>query len=181
MKSINLSDLSGTIGGIHYSLGLYMQHCAVYCLTSQNHLSGVKFNIKTNKKSIEYDILWDIAEDTNLQKSIGDEETATEFGAMGLAVLLTLELTDYKYFESAIKGTGVDFWLFKDNREQELYVEKAASLEISGIRTSNVSNNLLKRLNTKKKQAQKSKDKSKQTYIAIIEFGKPESLYISLQ
>jgi len=54
-------------------------------------------------------------------------------------------------------------------------------LEISGIRTSNVSNNLLKRLNLKKKQAQKSKDKSKQTYIAIIEFGKPESLYITLQ
>jgi len=158
-----------------------MQYCAIYCLTSQNHYSGIKFNIKTNKKSVEYEIWWDVIADNNLQKSIGDKETVTEFGAMGVAILLTLELTDYRYFESAGKGTGVDFWLFKDNSEKDLYVENAASLEISGIRTSNVSNNLLKRLNLKKKQAQKSKDKSKQTYIAIIEFGKPESLYITLQ
>ncbi len=179
MKSINLSDLSSNIGGIIGSFGLYMQHCAIHCLTSQNHLSGVKFNIKTNKETIEYKILWDTVTDDNLQKSMGDEERATEFGAMGLAILLTLELTDYKYFETAGQGTGADFWLFKDFGRFDL--DNIASLEISGIRIANTSNNLLKRLNTKKKQAEKSKDKVDKTYIAIVEFSKPESLYISLQ
>jgi len=179
MKSINLSKLSSNIGGVIGSFGAYMQHCAVHCLTSQNHYSGVKFNIKTNKKSVEYEILWDAVEDDNLQRSMGDEERATEFGAMGLAILLTLELTDYKYFEVAGQGTGTDFWLFKDVERFDL--SNIAGLEISGIRTANTSNNLLKRLNIKKKQVEKSKGKTEQTYIAIVEFSKPESLYISLQ
>lgn len=176
MKSINLTNLSGNIGGVISSFGAYMQHCAIYCLTSQNHLSGVKFRIKTNTKTIEYEILWDAIEDNNLQRSMGDEERATEFGAMGLAILLTLELTDYRSFEVAGKGTRVDFLLYKDDLKSDF-----AKLEVSGIRSANTSNNLLKRLNTKKKQAQKSKDNSKQTYIAIVEFNTPESLYISLQ
>lgn len=179
MKSINLSYLNESVSGIQGSFGQYMSDCASYCLMSEGHDSGVLLSVKTDEGTTTYQILWDVILDETLKKSMKDEERATEFGAMGIAVLLTLELTKYTCFEVAGKGTGIDFWLFEEDDNDLEFESRGARLEVSGIKKASKTNTISNRIKIKKKQSEKSKATGKIVYIAVCEFSKPESVYIS--
>lgn len=180
MNSINLSKLSSPIEGITKHLGGFMAEAASYCLMSQGHQTGVKLKLKTDSKTEEFNILWSQVMTSDLKRTMNDEQRATEFGAMGMAVLLTLKLTTYKVFETSRKGTGIDFWLYKDlDAADTLDLSKAARLEVSGIFKASKTNTVEKRTTIKINQSLKSKNTTKKAYISIFEFGKPKSSYVT--
>lgn len=103
-----------------------------------------------------------------------DEQELTEFGACGIAILLTLELTEYTVIRRARKGSGIDYWLGHTDAEHAF--QDAARLEVSGILRGD-SSDIRSRVEKKKKQTEQS-DGKLPAYIIVVEFSKPESYLV---
>jgi hypothetical protein len=105
---------------------------AVVCLTTQQHESNLTMRLvgPTNiSDASSVTICWETVVSGALAKTYRNDPQTTDFGAMALALLLTLELTDYTHFMVSRIGDGVDYWLQKDDED-----DVSARLEISGIR-----------------------------------------------
>lgn len=179
MKALNLETLGTGIDGIVKSFGDFMTDCAGYSFMEHNHLSGVKITVKTDDAEETFQVNWNVQMTADLQKSAKDPERTTEFGAMGIAILLTLALTQYDSFEVSRKGTGVDFWLFKTSTDELDFGKAEPRLEISGIKKASRQNNLKRRVEVKKQQSKKSASSGTSAYIAVAEFSKPESAFVT--
>ena len=104
-----------------------------------------------------------------------DEKRTTDFGAMGVAVLLASKLTNYTHFISSPTNNGYDFELLTDDNGVNFI---PARLEISGIRRETPQNTVESRLKTKEKQILNSANDGTICYISIIEFSKPKAKFI---
>ena len=103
-----------------------------------------------------------------------DEQTATEYGACGVAVLLVKTFTDYTVIEQSRQGTGFDYWLGYGDDENELLYEVRGRLEVSGIRKGAVQE-VNKRVREKRLQTNPSDQLGLPAYIAVVEFGTPRA------
>jgi len=166
-----------SIPGITPNFGGFMSECAVFCFGSEQHLAGVKIKIKTEDQSQQYEVFWNTEITDTMRRTMNDPERTTEYGAMCIAILMTLELTEYKGFEVSKKKTGIDFWLFKEDTD-DLDLSASARLEISGIRKASTQNTLSSRLKVKKNQVNQSSSTGLPAYIAITEFSKPEAAFV---
>lgn len=174
---IHLEKVYNGIDGIEESFGKFMAVSCVVCFHSQRHQSGIVLPVNLSlieEEKKEFEVHWDGEVDDNLLKSYKDQNRTTDFGAMCMSILLTLELTDYSSFETSATNNGFDFWLARDDGELEF----SGRLEISGIRKETNTNNVRTRLKQKKKQVKKSDDLDIPAYISIIEFGDPKAAYI---
>ena len=104
-----------------------------------------------------------------------DEKRTTDFGAMGVAVLLVCYLTDYTELATSKTNNGYDFKLTKVDDDLNFMTAK---VEVSGIRKETPQNTVKSRLVVKKKQILKRAKKSSINYVSIIEFSKPEANFI---
>jgi hypothetical protein len=102
-----------------------------------------------------------------------DENRTTDHAAMCIALLLASRLTGFDDIETSKKGDGVDFWLSKGDN-----FDFVARLEVSGIKRENGSNTIKNRLKIKFPQTQQSDNSNVPAFVSIIEFSKPEALYI---
>ena len=93
--------------------------------------------------------------------------------SMCLALSIAAQLTDFKYVETSKIGEGIDFWLSKTD-ESNFF----ARLEVSGIRKETKDNAIKKRLKIKLTQTNQSDKTNLPVYVSIIEFSKPQALYI---
>jgi hypothetical protein len=110
--------------------------------------------------------------------SWNDKEEATEFGACAIAILVILDLTDYTVISRAAKGGGFDYWLGKEENDEELpSYQNKARLEVSGILRGNDSD-IQSRVRKKLKQVEPSDDTTLPAYIVVVEFSKPLSLVV---
>lgn len=96
-----------------------------------------------------------------------------EYAAVGIALPLILQLTNYIDVQRARKGGGVDFWLGRKDENGFSVLE--ASLEISGILKENQGNTVNARVQQKKLQVQQSAHKNLPVYIVVVEFSKPKA------
>jgi hypothetical protein len=178
MILLQLEDISQILKGISKSFGDYMAECTAVCLYSQNHNSNVVLKVfDENDTEIESGLVkWSISINDDIIKSNFDEKRATDFGAMGLSLLITKASTDYTTFISSETNNGVDFWLLKDDDNDLNFF--SARLEVSGIRKETKDNSIKKRLKIKEKQILKSSRKDIPCYISIIEFSTPKALFI---
>jgi hypothetical protein len=172
MNALKLEELSQNVKGISKSFGDYMAECCAVCLNSQKHKSGVILSVFEHENS---SIQWSISINDDILLSHQDEKRTTDFGAMGISILLTKTLTDYTTFISSETNNGIDFWLMKDDDDLNFFF---ARLEISGIRKESVENSVKKRLKVKEKQIQKKANNDTPCYISIVEFGEPKILFI---
>jgi hypothetical protein len=85
---------------------------------------------------------------------------------------LASKLTGFDDVETSQKCDGVDFWLRNAN------FDLVARLEVSGIRRENGTNTVKNRLKVKLKQTEQSDNSKVPAVVAIIEFSKPEAVYI---
>ena len=155
-------------------IGLLMCDCLVVCLSEENHEAGLILTVETDDKEYAFRIEWTTKITPHLIGATRDEERTTEWAAMGIAVLLVRELTDYPYIFTRRKGEGIDFCLSKN----ETIFSCDARLEVSGIRKESLTNTIEKRLRIKKIQTERSDDSNKPTFISITEFSKPKSLFV---
>jgi hypothetical protein len=172
-KTLDLDSLgAGRIDGIADSFGAYMRDCAVNSLLSQGHFPGVTMHHIDDKEF--FYIEWR-NEYKAVHSSFSDEFRTTDFGAMGLAILLTIEITDYECFETSYTGSGIDFWLTQKGSFLDDFT--VAVLEVTGIRKATKKNSIQRRLAIKLKQIEPTSGLGIPVFIAIVEFSSPEVLY----
>jgi hypothetical protein len=103
-----------------------------------------------------------------MRRCWNDQQEATEYGAVGIAVLLLKRFHRYSAIERSFKGTGFDYWLGEND---DLLFQKKARLEVSGIIRGNASQ-VENRVVSKLKQTDVS-DGQLPAYVAVVEFGNP--------
>lgn len=176
MDILFLSELESGMPGISPRVGSYLCEASSYCLTLKNHISGVELDVKGHHPSF-FEVVWDNEIDEQTRRTWNDIQELTEYGATGIAVLLTNKLTEFTVIERAPKnGGGVDYYLGHKNLDS---FEKAARLEISGILEETKSNNISGRIRLKIKQVSRFRN-DLPVYVVVIEFGKPTSEIVKI-
>ena len=116
---------------------------------------------------------------TEMRRTYGDLDDATEDGAYGLAIWLVPLLSDYKCYSRSNKGTGFDYWLIDKwathSPEDELnfITESDARMEVSGIRKGSRAQ-LNSRVKQKKDQLSLSDLGGKPGYVFVVEYSSVE-------
>ena len=141
--NLKLHTIGHDIEGISETFGAYMAECAAVCFDSQGHKSGVQlpcFDGEVTKYGV---VEWTNEVNDKLLNSHFDEKRTTDFGAMGVAVLLTCELTDYTHMATSKTQNGYDFKLTKVDNDRDFMT---AILEVSGIRKETPQNTVKSRI-----------------------------------
>lgn len=169
-QTLSLSKLESGLPGITQAWGTLLAEGGVVSLVRHRHPKGVDLSVD-GISSTSFSIHWEREIDDQLLNAWEDEDEYTEYGACGIAILLTLELTPYTIIRRARKGTGVDYWLGYKGAVQPF--QDAARLEISGIFSGN-KQTIRTRVNQKIKQTEPTDGKIP-AYIVVVEFSSPVS------
>jgi len=143
MRTLHLNKLKQGLPVISKNRGANMAEAIAFCLTMQGFKSGVTLKIEGDFKE-EFQLIWTDIIDEDIIKSWQDWKEAREEGAMGLSILVLMEITNYNYFERSHQTTGYDFWLdiVEGKDWRNTYRQKLAKLEISGIWKATKSNTI---------------------------------------
>lgn len=167
---LTLSDLDdGNIPAITPSIGSMLAEAAAVCLESQGHIPGV-FLLIRGGKSNGYKVTWAPITAQARDRAWNDESNATEWGAVGIAILLAKPETGYDAVDQSRKGTGFDYWL-GDASDAPVFQHKAR-LEVSGVRQGD-DDAVRARVRQKLRQTDQSAGMSLPAYAIIVEFGRP--------
>lgn len=147
---------------------------ASICLEECGHQPGINLKIEGIHNEI-FPLDWDLVTD-EIKRTWRDEEKATEYGAMGIAVILIGKIVGLTALEISRKNNGFDLWLTA--ADSELF-DRAARLEVTGIRNGNNSQKR-RRMNEKLTRLQQYINPLP-AYIIVVEFGEPGSLIQRLQ
>ena len=178
MDSIKIEDLYSRLEGIlsdHFT-GV-MVECCTLCLQSQGHSSPMVLTSHDHKQNMiggDITLDWSTEITAKILSTYRDENRVTDHGAMCIALLLASKLTEFDDIETSQKGDGVDFWFSKGED-----IDMSARLEVSGIRKENGTNTVKNRLRIKFSQTAQSDNSNIPVFVSIIEFSKPEAIYIS--
>ncbi len=173
IQDLEISIVKQGMPGITPIIGSYLYENCVVCLYKAGHTDGVALQI--NGLCDDSCILhWDDKITDQMLRSYQDDQETTEQGAVGLSILLSQQLTDFNVIERSWKGTGIDYWL--GYKEDPLF-QRAARLEVSGIRTESATNNIATRYEQKVDQVKRSDNTMLPVYISIVEFGTPKCLF----
>lgn len=176
--TLNIEQFRGGYPGLIKSLSGFMTDCAIFCLYSQGHSTGVILKLTAkggNEHSFE--LTWASEITSDLVRSMNDEERTTDYGSMALAIMYVLKLTDYRHFTTSSKGTGIDFWLYKEESDSLDFGAADARLEVSGIRSESQTNSLKQRLKIKTEQVKRSDATNVPALIALTEFSVPKAIF----
>lgn len=169
MRKLVLEHLHLGQAGITPQTGAFLAEAAATSLYLSGHQSLVQLRLKS--KSIEIFVVeWNQPINAQILKGWNDVEEATEFGAMGIAVLLINEVVGLEVAGRARKGDFSDYYLGDVNTRQVV-----AELEVSGIFTENKNNRMNMRVRAKEKQVSKNTKRSYPVYIVVVEFSKPKA------
>ena len=116
-------------------------------------------------------VIWESTTTEETKNSWYDIQDLTEYGAVGIAILIVLRLTPFKILRRAVKGEGVDYWLADKN--ETIPFQNTARLEVSGIFNGDISL-IEKRVKQKLKQTEPT-DGAIPAYIVVVEFSMPLS------
>ena len=175
VQVLELRKLATGEVGITPAFGAAIAEAAGVCLESQSHIAERTFlTIKSFSPSSDLlerqaQLTWPTVTLQALQ-CWKDETSATEHGAVAVAILVVQNILGKKVVERSYRGTGFDYWLGETNESDDLF-EKKERLEISGIRAGDPSV-LRRRIAEKEKQTQRS-DGIYPAIVIVIEFGQP--------
>ncbi|MFZ5518701.1 MAG: hypothetical protein ACOY90_18875 [Candidatus Zhuqueibacterota bacterium] len=155
-----------------------METC-VWCLLYCDHSNGVRLNVEDDGTSLEYSVVWP-TENLDIEAIIRsyNKSDAIEDGAEAIALLVSIERTEYNCVERAITSTGIDYWLGFKERNPNYPFHRASRLEISGIMSENENNTVRSRIRQKLNQTKLSDYTSFPVYVIIVEFSKPYAIMV---
>ncbi len=158
----------GSIPAVTKALGAMLAEAAGVCLESQGHAQGVRLIVVGGSRT-GYTLEWSSISAQRAADAWNDGEYTTEHGAVGIAILLIREETEYEVIRSSRKGTGFDYWL---GQADERPFQGKARMEVSGIRQGNASH-MRRRVWEKLDQMSRSDYLNLRGYAIVIEFGQP--------
>jgi len=168
MDELDLNVLKEGLPGVSKARGPEHAEACLVCFGLHEHPIGVELEVKGDYEN-NFRVIWDDVLTEQIRRAWNDVDEATESGACGIAFLLILALTEYTIVRKSRKGTGVDYYLgYKDN----LIVQDAARLEVSGIFEATSERDMMRRVEQKLKQTNPS-DGLMPAYIVVVEFSNP--------
>lgn len=171
-------DQIQTVAHVSEGKALRLLETCVLCLLNSNHQNGVPLEVNDSDKIIFYSVIWpEDGVDIAAVKRSYNQDDAIEDGAEAIAILLSIERTDYTAVERASTKTGIDYWLGFQNSDPNLPFHKAGRLEISGIMSENPRNKVSTRTGVKLNQT-KPTDDTFPVYVIIVEFSKPYAVMV---
>lgn len=173
IQVLNLQSLSQGLPAITPAFGAAIAEAGAICLTDEAHVPGVILKVE-GEFSTTFTLDWqDVTEQA--RRCWNDKEYTTEQAAYGIAFLLILQLTNLTVIERSRKGTGFDYWLGIQNTTATLPFQRAARLEVSGIRKGDRSQ-INARVKQKTEQTRASDEQGLPAYIIVVEFSHPISV-----
>ena len=163
---LDLNDLGNGLPAITKYFGMALAEAGGVCLESQGHEQSVQLRVRGYSNG-SYPLAWPpITEQT--RRCWNDHEVATEYGAVGIAVLLAQKEIGYTVISRSRKGTGFDYWM----GDMSAYpFQNKAMLEISGIRKGE-DQQVKARIQQKLKQTDRA-NSNLPVYVIVVEFGRP--------
>jgi hypothetical protein len=167
-----LTKLAEGLSGITPALGSALAEAGAVCFEDQNHPNGVELKVD-GTFTAKYKVYWQEVTD-QMRRCWSNLEYTVEQAAWAVALLLIGDLTEYTGISISCRGAGFDFWLGKEEDENELLFQNKARLEVSGIRRGNHSL-VQTRVKQKLRQVERSDDLGLPAYIVVVEFSAPLS------
>ncbi len=165
---LKLAELcKGDIPAISSAFGSALAEAAAVCLESNSHTQGVEIEVRGLKTS-SYSVTWPPAS-TQTFLTWNDSENATEWGAVGVAILIASLEIGYEIIRQSRKGTGFDYWM-GDSTDPGF--EEKAGLEVSGILNGD-DRSVRARVRRKITQTSISERSDLDFYVIVVEFGRP--------
>ena len=173
---LNVDDLKIGLPAITPVMGAMLAEALIICLYRNGFESGINIDVENEKDDlIKFEINWTDEVDSQTDSSWKDQMMATEFGAVGLSILLVSKLTNYTVVQQSYRSTGFDYWLGTKNEQNDNFTN-TARLEISGV--FNGSKNVIKqRVKLKIAQTNTSDYMNLPAYISVIEFSIPFAIF----
>lgn len=172
-----LSRLKTGFPGITPALGQVFFEACLVCLEHNHHNSGTQLQVNGDFQK-DFRLVWDDSLTGQIRRAWHDFQEATEFAAMGIALLLVDMLTDYTIIQRAQKGSGFDYWLSNKEKPDLLPFQYTAKLEVSGILKADNVNLITARVQQKRKQA-KIATSQLPTYVVVVEFSRPLAFMVN--
>jgi hypothetical protein len=124
-----------------------------------------------------FTVVWEKDINVATLASWKDENQIANFGAVGIAILLAIELLGIVSFEEGIIGTGIDFWVSTKSSSSQLipFINREARIEVSGILQENLGNTVNMRVGQKKKQMKSSDHSQLPGWVIVVEFSTPKT------
>jgi hypothetical protein len=166
--ALDLDDLAMVCQELSASWAALMGEAAAVCLDHNAHAPGTNMEV-TGDLAATAALTWTPPDDKQ-RRTHADLQDATEDGATAVACALATQLTEYEVIRRAVKRTGFDYWLGKDDG---LLFQDAARLEISGILDGDDSA-VSARVRQKAEQIQRS-NTHLPGYVIVVEFGRPQA------
>ena len=171
---LDLNDLGDNFApGVTSAIGAFMAEAAGVCLERNTHSHGVDMRV-SGYVDTTHELRWPPITDV-ARRGWADLAAAAEWGAAGVAVLLTHRETHYTVVEQSRKDarSGFDYWL-GDKSDEGL--EKRARLEVSGVLQGGepAMNNRFPR---KARQTMRSDFMGIPAYVAVVEFSQPAARF----
>jgi hypothetical protein len=168
--SLNLDEVADPDHGLSPKFGASIVEAASVCFEQEAHRSGVPLRLTGLPTGICH--LWWSQLHPNALASWNDTQVATEWGAYGVAILLSVTLLKLRITQRSRKGTRFDFFLMQRGQVSHFLQDAEVRLEVSGIRNG-TSAEVEGRLREKYKRFRRV---SAGALIAVVvEFGLPLS------
>lgn len=169
--SLRLDDLQ-SLAQISEGKAKDIKDACIWALWFCNHSNGVTMKVMDGSDEFFYILSWvEDSIDAEALKRSYNEDDAKEFGAEAVAILLSMNRTDYDAIERSMTTTGIDYWLGFKRRSPNEPFHKAGRLEISGMIES-PSNKVSRRVKEKLAQT-KPTDHTFPVYVIVVEFSQP--------
>ena len=166
-QSLDLKLLSTGKLGVSTQFGRMLIEVGSICLESQGHGSGTKLSVQGAYRE-QFVLTWP-SPDERANYTYQDNE-ATEYGAVGVALLLIGRVKGYTVIEAARTDSGFDYWI--ENESLHDPIQRKACLEISGIRCDNT-RIIRARIRQEQQQTAQSKDLIHPIFVIVVEFRWP--------
>ena len=185
---LDLGELAAAdLPGVTREKGAELSQAAAVCLQSQGHQPGVRLVTRGDFDNA-YALAWPPVSGQAL-RTWNDPEETTEDGAVGVAVLLSLQELGWPVILRSWRGTGFDYWLGSDDQSRISDAERAATdalrdllrddnlvvrgvLEVSGIRQGS-DREIQRRVNAKLRQIARFSHWNLPGYVIVVEFSHP--------
>lgn len=175
MRTLYLDKLNGGVAGISNAYGAFLAEAAAVCLDAVGHSSGIMLKVEGDLEAV-FQVHWTQQIGANERSSWGDLKEATEYAAMGLAVLLLEALTEYDLFHRNEQDDEADFIVHKMHYSEKTFgTPNKVRLEVSGLLLETKTNTVNMRIGTKKKGLGQKTDLGEPVFVAIVEFGTPKA------
>jgi len=169
--TIDINEITQGLPGLSKVSGQHLYESCVVCLSRHTHSNlGTPINVFCDNE-INYILICNNIFDDQLDRTWADQFYATEHGAVCIAILLALKLTDFTIIEKSARKNGFDYWL---GQKGDTLFQKKARLEMSGIFKGTV-NDVNARYKVKIKQTNQSDSVNLPAYVGIVEFSNPSA------